>query len=262
MRLLLLAAILFAQPVLAWGEFGHRLVGELAERQLSPAARAEVAALLADEPEPTLAGVSAWADRVREARLEDYEHTRSWHYVNFPSLDCEYVPARDCPDGNCVIGAITSQERLLGDRSQPGRLRREALKFLVHFVGDVHQPLHAGLASDRGGTRFQVNVDGQGTNLHGVWDAVILRGGPKGVSAYVAHLERGLVQVDTATVAAPVPAAGWALESCQLLRDGGIYPERRRIGTDYLDRFRPLAERRLQQAARRLAELIERALVP
>ncbi len=262
MRAFFLTLVLFSSPALAWGEFGHRLVGELAERQLSSAARAAVAELLQHEREPTLAGVAAWADQVREAELEDYAHTRSWHFLNFPSLDCDYVPARDCPDGNCIVAAITSQARVLADRSQPAMLRTEALKFLVHLIGDVHQPLHAGLARDRGGNNFQVNVSGQGSNLHVVWDSTILRGGPRGITAYAAYLEQGLVDVDSSTKAAPNAAAAWALESCRLLREQEIYPSRRRIGPAYLDRFRPLAERRLQQASQRLAEVLETALAP
>jgi len=262
MRLLPLLLLLIAQPVLAWGEFGHRLVAELAARQLSPEVQAQVDALLKDEAEPTLAGVASWADRVREADLEAYRHTRTWHYVNFPSLDCDYVPARDCPGGNCNAGAITRQATVLADRSQLRTVRIEALKFLVHLVGDVHQPLHAGLASDRGGNDFQVNVEGIGTNLHGVWDSLILRGGPMGVSAYVAHLEPGLEDQATGTVAAPTAAVGWALESCRLLRSEHIYPKRHSIRRDYLDHHRPLVEQRLRLAGKRLAEVLESALGP
>jgi hypothetical protein len=260
MRAVFVTLLLFSSPAFAWGEFGHRLVGELAERQLSPAARAAVAELLKHEPEPTLAGIAAWADHVREADLEDYAHSRSWHFINFPSLDCDYEPARDCPDGNCVIGAINGQARVLADRRQPAMRRTEALKFLVHLIGDAHQPLHAGLALDRGGNEFQVNVNGQGSNLHAVWDSIILRDGPRGITAYVAHLQAGLEALDNATVVAPNPAAGWALESCHLLREQAIYPSKRRIGQAYLDHFRPLAERRLQQASKRLAEVLEAAL--
>lgn len=262
MRLIPLLLLLLAQPALAWGEFGHRIVAELASRQLSATARAAVDDLLRDEPEPTLAGVAAWADQVREAELEDYRHTRRWHFVNFPSLDCDYVPARDCPGGHCVIGAIASQSRVLADPGQPRWRRIEALKFVVHLVGDVHQPLHAGLASDRGGNDFQLNVDGIGSNLHGVWDSLILRGGPMGVSAYVEHLQPGLAGLETGTVDAPTEAAGWALESCRLLRSADVYPPKPgRLDRDYLDRHRPLVEQRLRLAGVRLALLIERSLV-
>lgn len=260
MRAFLLTVIFFSSPAYAWGEFGHRLVGELAERQLSPSARAAVSELLKHEREPSLAGVAAWADHVREAGLEDYAHTRSWHYINFPSFDCDYVPARDCPDGNCVVGAINGQTRVLADKREPAMRRTEALKFLVHLIGDAHQPLHAGLARDRGGNTFQVNVKGRGSNLHAVWDSIILHDGPRGITAYAAHLEAGVEGINSATVAAPNAAAGWALESCHLLRDEAIYPPKRRIGNAYLDGFRPVAERRLQLAAIRLAEVLEAAL--
>src|SRR3546814_4927294 len=85
----------------------HRLVGELAQRHLTPAADAEVARLLAGEKDPTLAGVAAWADTLRNEDPPRFKATSKWHYVNTaPDGGCRYVPARDCPDGNCVVGAI------------------------------------------------------------------------------------------------------------------------------------------------------------
>ena len=121
---LLLALCLLASPGLGWKRDGHRIVGELAQRQLTPAARAEVARLLAGEPEPSLAGVASWADDVRAADPKDRRAT--WPYVNFRGGDCNYVPPRDCPDGNCVIGAINRQFLVLSDRSRPDAERRNA----------------------------------------------------------------------------------------------------------------------------------------
>ena len=174
----------------AWSALGHRLTGELAEAHLDPVAAAEVARLLAGEDDPSLSGVAYWADALRNEDPDRFKTTSKWHYVNYPKGSCDYVPARDCDGGDCVIGAIQAQQAILADRAQPLEARRDALKFLVHFVGDSHQPMHAGNRNDLGGNRFQVSlrtdlepeayarkhyVDGvMGTNLHSIWDYYIL----------------------------------------------------------------------------------------
>jgi hypothetical protein len=129
----------------AWGVEGHQVIATLAEQQLTAAARQEVARLLALEPGETLASVSTWADEHRNPQ------TAAWHYVNFPRGDCHYVAARDCPDGSCVVEALNRQIEVLGS-SASDEVRLKALKYVVHFVGDVHQPLHAGYKDDRGGS--------------------------------------------------------------------------------------------------------------
>ncbi|WP_460456748.1 S1/P1 nuclease [Arenimonas alkanexedens] len=262
-----------AGQALAWSKQGHQLVGELAERQLSPAALAETRRLLADEPEPTLAGVSTWADQIRaESRGAGNplgERSSRWHYVNFPSEGCGYVAARDCPDGNCVIGAINAQAAILADRGRSDEDRRNALKFVVHFVGDAHQPMHAGFAHDRGGNSFQVNYrgkgepDGQGTNLHGVWDYWLLRSANLDNAAYVEQLSQSPLSADPAA-AALNPALEWTLESCRLIASERLYPSSRsrNVGDAYLDKHRPTAEHRVRQAGDRLARLLNDALAP
>jgi hypothetical protein len=256
-----LFVLALAGQAFAWSKQGHQLVGELAERELSPVALAEVQRLLEGEPVPTLAGVSVWADEIRA-------HS-PWHYVNFPGEGCDYVPARDCPDGNCVIGAINAQAAILADRSRGDEDRRNALKFLVHFVGDAHQPMHAGFAHDRGGNNFQVNYrgrgkpEGQGTNLHGVWDFWLLQSAGLDNAAYVERLLQSPVPADP-TLDAANPALEWTLESCRLIASEQAYPpsRRRNLGDNYLDTHRPVAERRVRQAGDRLARMINAALDP
>lgn len=262
-----LALALATPPALAWSRQGHQLVGELAERELSPAARAQVQDLLAGEPDPSLAGVSTWADEIRAAKSPLGETSKRWHYVNIPGEDCDYVAARDCPDGECVIGAINAQARVLGDVSQPRQARVEALKFLVHFVGDAHQPMHAGYPHDRGGNNHQLNYtgkgspEGEGTNLHGVWDYWIVQGAGMDNPAYADHLQTLPLPADAAA-GADNPAQAWTLESCRLIHAEGLYPPGRKITDAYLDQHRPVAEARLRLAGARLAELLEKTLVP
>lgn len=253
-----LALCLATPQAHAWGELGHRVVGHLAEARLSPAARAEVARLLAGEAEPTLAGVANWADRLRDTPPADDpelgRRTSTWHYVNLAEDGCHYDAARDCPDGNCVVGAIERQVAILRDRTQPTEARARALKFVVHFVGDVHQPLHAGYARDKGGNDFQVQFGGEGSNLHRVWDSGLLRAS--------GHTEDDLVsqlRARAARVAQATPAA-WAEASCRVVVQDGFYPARRTLDAAYSQAWMPTARTQLHAAGWRLAEVLESAL--
>ena len=160
-RFRILVALLclgIAFTAFAWGRQGHALVGDLAERHLDPTAKAEIARLLAGETDPTLAGVASWADDLRDSDPARFKATSKWHYINAKGGGCGFDLARDCPDGNCVVGAIEAQRAILADRSQPIEARRDALKFIVHLIGDAHQPMHAGSRTDAGGNGFQVSL--------------------------------------------------------------------------------------------------------
>ncbi len=278
LTLLLLAAVPLA---LAWSALGHRLVGALAERHLTPVAEAQVKLLLAGEPDPTLAGVATWADDLRNSNPEEFKRSSRWHYVNTPPGTCSYVAARDCPDGECVIGAIQKQTAILADHSQPLAARRDALKFVVHFVGDVHQPMHANNRDDLGGNKYQISlrtdlqpeayarkryIDGvMGTNLHSIWDFYILgtaghgSGSEPGLDTYVDELDAlpWPPMRDDGPNTGPV---AWAGESCRLVDSQHLYPDTHKLDHGYLDAKRPLAEQRVRQAAWRLAQLLNQAL--
>ena len=271
-----LATVSVAGPAAAWGALGHRLVGELAERHLDPRARAEVAQLLQGEADPSLAGVSNWADELRTQDPERFKATSRWHYINAEGGGCAFDVARDCPADDCVVAALEAQRLILADRSQPLAARRDALKFIVHFVGDVHQPMHAGDRDDSGGNRFQVSlrtplepeayarknyVDGvMGTNLHSVWDFYVLAGLGLGFRDYAARLDA----LPWPRYPQPSPndflPKAWAGESCRLIETRALYPAQPAIDHGYLDSMRPLAEQRLRQAAWRLAQLLDQTL--
>jgi len=250
--------LLFVLPAFAhaWGPAGHRIVATLAERELTATTRREVRALLALTHDSELADVADWADALRDdpRRRVLWRATAPLHFVNFDGADCRYVARLDCAGGRCAVGAIERYARVLGDRSLPDGERAEALRFLVHFVADVHQPLHAGYRRDAGGNRYQLRVDGRGTNLHALWDTPVLQARGEGWRRHSARLARE-----------PLPAARgtpaqWAEESCRATRDAGIYPRAHRIDDTYLERMRPLAERRAKEAAARLAALLNSAL--
>lgn len=297
---LALLALAAAAPAQAWSELGHRMIGDLAEPHLTPAARAAVDDLLAGESEPTLGGVAGWADALRHRDPARFRISSRWHYINARGGGCQFDEARDCAQGGCIVSAIKAQRRIVADHRQPREARRDALKFLVHFVGDLHQPLHAGPREDSGGNGFQLSLrraggrDGDGggrrerstigTNLHTVWDSHLLASAGLARVAYVERLRarRGAPgragaprEGRSAQVAdRNVQAAGrdadldvsadaplhWARESCTLVDARQIYPATRSIGADYLDAHRPLAEQRVQLAALRLAALLNATL--
>ena len=242
------ATMAATQPALAFGGMGHRLIAERAEAQLSPAARAEAARLLAQEPGATLVSISTWADENRTLG------TAAWHYVNFPrGAACQYDAARLCIEGNCVVGALEKQVALLASSASDAE-RLTALKYVVHLVADVHQPLHAGYFDDRGGNSYQLQAFDRGTNLHALWDTGMAVNWPGGEEAF-----KGAVK------AAPLPAAQgapaqWAEESCRIVGQEGFYPENRTLDPAYPPRWAATLVQRVQGASQRLATVLNTVL--
>ncbi|WP_243049987.1 S1/P1 nuclease [Dyella sp. RRB7] len=259
--LALFTCLALAPAAQAWGPLGHSIVADLAQRHLSPAAEAEVERLLAPEHTKSLADIASWPDEIRNDPKQDalWKQTRGLHYIDFTSGDCNYTPPRDCKDGQCVVAGIDHYVTVLGDKSQPDAVRLEALKFVVHFIGDEHQPLHGGSRDDKGGNAYQVQFEGKGTNLHSVWDSGLLKTHGLEWKAYADELDaRGPV-----TLPAPIPPldnayAQWAEESCAISRD--IYPDSHKIDQAYVDKELPVAELRLREAGRRLAEVLNLTL--
>jgi hypothetical protein len=233
---------------LAWGSEAHRIVAALAQQQLSAAAQAEVKRLLALEPGSSLGSISTWADEVRSPT------TAAWHYVNFRrDDDCRYDAMANCPGGNCVVSAIERQLKILAGKG-PDEERLKALRYVVHFLPDLHQPLHAGYFDDRGGNLYQIQAYGRGTNLHAVWDKVLVAQWPGGVPALKASVEALAVEPGTTD-----PVA-WAEASCRVVASEGFYPAGHRLDPDYQRRWGPVLERQLALAAARLADAINRSV--
>jgi nuclease S1 len=245
---LLCMAPLFSQSAFAWGEDGHQIIATLADAQLTPAARKEVARLLAMEPGATLASISTWADQHRNPT------TASWHYVNFPRGNCHYEAERDCPDGKCVVAAIDRQLEVLGSGGDDEK-KLTALKYLVHFIGDIHQPLHAGFGDDRGGNRYQLQAFMRGSNLHAVWDSGLIKALQQDNDLIVKSLLiRALPDSQSA-----FRAQGTAEESCGVVSQPGFYPERL-VTPEYVDRYTPVMLYQLALAGSRLAQVLNRIL--
>ncbi|WP_082647994.1 S1/P1 nuclease [Lysobacter antibioticus] len=262
------SALLLLLPLnsLAWGPQGHRLVAALAWDDLRPDVRAEIAKMLKDETDPSLPGIANWADDLRSNDPELGKRSAKWHYVNLAEDDCRYDAARDCPKGNCAVEAIRAQTAILADRGRSRDERLKALKFVVHFVGDVHQPLHAGFGHDKGGNDYQLQipgepepVDGYGTNLHSLWDSKMLSMRRLDDAAYLKRLRQ-----------TPAPAAGalglppaspaWAEASCRIVLQPGFYPDGHRLQPAYVETWRPVAETQLRLGGAHLAGVLNAAL--
>ena len=256
----LFVTLAIAPAVQAWGPLGHSVVAELAQRHLSPAAKTEVEHLLALDHTQSLADIASWPDEIRnDPKQQDlWKQTRAQHYIDFDG-DCTYTPPRDCKNGQCVVEAIAHYTDVLSDRSQPDQARLQALKFVVHFIGDIHQPLHANYQQDAGGNKYQVQFQGQGVNLHRVWDSGLLGTRNMDWKAYAAMLDsEGFAPLPPPIAPYDNAAAEWAEESCQITRT--IYPSNHKIDQAYIDAELPVADTRLREAGRRLAEVLNLAL--
>ncbi len=256
-------AALLPSAAYAWSGIGHRLIGRLAETELTPQARAEVARLLGATDERRrgqrmLADVADWADDLRDNHPELGRATTRWHYVNLGEDRCRYEPRKHCRDGDCLIGAIETQRSILADPKRSDATRAQALKFLVHFVGDAHQPLHAGYARDKGGNSVQIQFDGQGSNLHALWDRGIIAAAKLGEDGYLDHLQRvPLPREARSGIADP---SAWASASCRIVLRNGFYPARATIEPAYITQWRPTVDAQLRIAGHRLAAVLNDAL--
>ncbi len=229
----------------AWDREGHALIAQLAQKQLTPAARLEVDRLLSLEPGATMASVSSWADEHRSPK------TARWHFVNFPRGTCEYDASRDCEGGQCVVAAIEQQADVLATSVDDGT-RLRALKYLVHFVADVHQPLHAGYADDKGGNKFQVQAFGHGSNLHRVWDHDLVANRAGGAE----QLLRELTPRSGAPMHEAFLPSKWAEESCRAVADDRFYPAGHVLPEDYGQVNDAALKDRMAKASRRLASIL------
>ncbi|KRG66780.1 endonuclease [Stenotrophomonas terrae] len=256
----LAVSALIPGQALAWGAQGHRLVARIAEPNLHPATKAEIDRLLAAEPGASLSSIAPWADQLRGNDPDLGKRSASWHYVNMAEDDCAFSPPKHCANGNCVVGALQEQSALLANRQLSDAERLQALKFVVHLVGDLHQPLHAGYGHDRGGNNYQLQFNGRGTNLHSVWDSGMF---------YTLQLndDRFLQRLQ----ALPSPGrlrapdlqrdpALWAEQTCRIATRKGLYPSGHKIDERYTATWEPVAEAQLRLGGEQLAVLLNQLL--
>lgn len=247
---------------LAWGPLAHQVIAHIAAKELTTAARSQIEQLLGGPAEEAMVQASTWADEIHNQRPA----TASWHFVDIPVGSSGYDANRDCARDNCVVAQIERDERILGNHALSASVRAEALRFLIHFVADIHQPLHAADNMDRGGTGLRVVLARRETNMHSVWDADLVRNMGRNGETIAERIEGGIVQ----SPARPWQfgtAASWANESFQIAKQE-IYSPNVSAGSsapiilprEYLVIEENIAKAQLEKGGMRLAWVLDRAL--
>jgi hypothetical protein len=240
----------------AWGHAGHQAMALLAEKRLSPPALAWVHGILGDE---TIDNAAVWPDLASHLPGQS---TKAWHYINLPIRQAGAASHwKDyCGPDQCILTALAHNERVLQDPGTTPQRRRDALCFVIHLIGDLHQPLHCGDNHDRGGNDAVIYVKGRSGNLHQLIDDALL----PHRSARLEFVERYVLKaMDQPGVAAQAAEGGpeeWQAESFALARDK-IYPlylERRgNLSRADIRSWQPLVDRQLALATLRLAGTLE-----
>lgn len=268
-------AIVIGSPRLgAWGSQGHRLVGLIAAERLTPIAKQNVVWLLDGQ---TLAEVANWADSIRT----DQQQTYGWHFLNIPPAAASYDRDRDCPRAagvdagsradrwrDCAVDRILFWEQRLADATLDRADRATAVKFLVHFIGDLHQPFHT-IGVGRGGNDVHIRWFGDANcsdpgerpfpcNLHSVWDSRLIGRRDLDDRAYVARLQKLIVDKRFAAQPPGTPAQ-WAEQSFRLAKEALVTPGTN-IDEAYNRRHISVVDDRLALAGVRLAAVLNRVL--
>ncbi len=265
--ILLLLSFVPAQ-LFAWGAKGHAIVADIAASRLTPTTRQNLKLLLGRD---SLASVSTWADDVRKQRDESYD----WHFVDIPKDAPGFSDERDCfrpqdkhkdaqtDHHNCVVDRIEIFTKILGDESASRTQRLEALKWIVHFVGDIHQPLHA-IDEARGGNDIKLPVFGSPQcgdypcNLHWTWDDMLIQHTGYSEREYVRNLQK-LIRTSHLEQKAAGGAVEWANEShvqARQIMNGKVAA----IDQSYYDAYIGLVDEKLALAGLRLAALLNGTL--
>jgi hypothetical protein len=253
-------------PAQAWGPDGHVIVARIAELRLTPEASKKIQVLLNDA-RISDESFCNWADYVRRDRSE----TAPWHFVDIPYDAEQYEPVRDCANHQgCVIEAVRDTARMIADPDASESERVEALKFLVHFVGDLHQPLHcAERNGDKGGNLCMVVLPGESKpkKLHVVWDVDLVK---KNLSVHqmdaltFAALLNSRITKEQAEKWKTGSSADWAWES-HLLAVTKTYATipahtgNKILTRDYVETNQSVVDEQFKRAGVRLAELLNQA---
>jgi hypothetical protein len=262
-RFFALALFGLPAPCFAWGAEGHRIVAEIAADELTPAARTQVEQLLGADASVGMMEASTWADEIRARRPQ----TAPWHFVDIPLAANAYDRSRDCPHDDCIVAQIERDARIVGDRQLAAPIRAEALRFLIHFVGDLHQPLHAADNADRGGNRVRVILRRRHENLHQVWDVDVVRALGRSPEEVAVRLEREIRPAQIREWAKGMPEQ-WATDAHRLAKNeiygrlagnGGTDREIV-LPPDYARDEAPFAEQAIEKAGVRLATMLNTVL--
>jgi hypothetical protein len=252
----------------AWGQTGHRISGAIAEHYLSDESRAYIADLLSNE---SLAEASTYPDEMRSNPDLFWQKTASpWHYVTVP--DGKTYSQTIAPERGDAVTALKSFRETLQDSNASVTEKRLALRFIVHIVGDLHQPLHAGNGRDRGGNDVKVTFFWEASNLHRVWDSGLIERRQLSYTEWTSWLNEKITPDDVTNWSNPDPLV-WIAESAQI-RDA-LYvrsktsdskasvaseTETEELSWDYQYRHLPTVKLRLKQAGVRIAAFLNDAI--
>jgi hypothetical protein len=255
-----LIALQTATSAFAWGRLGHRVISRLAEKNLTPAAKAAIAELL--EPGESLANASTWADEVR-GRMR---HTAPWHYVDVPLDEPRYDSKYSGEKIGCVVDKINEFRLVVKDKSKSIEDRRFALRFLIHCVEDMHMPMHVGDNHDKGGNQTQVRWGERGSNMHRVWDSGIIERAGSTEEFWLADLATLDTPGNRAAWMTGTPE-DWATESLLAAREayqdpktGNRIKSGTKLGDEYQAKNLLVVRQRLAKAGARLAKVSNEAL--
>lgn len=238
--------LLGSAEVSAWGQIGHRVSGKIAETYLNDEARAAVTALL---PNESLAEASTYADEMRSNPDSFWQDIAGpYHYVTVP--EGKLYADIGAPKEGDSVSALTAFRQTLLDPKATLEQKQLALRFTIHIVGDLHQPLHAGNGTDRGGNDLKLQFFFENTNLHRVWDSQMIDRRQLSYTEWSEWLGDKITPAQATAWSTPDPLE-WIAESTRI-RDT-IYPDDKNLSWDYLYVHLPTASQRLQQAGVRIA---------
>ncbi|WP_163130914.1 S1/P1 nuclease [Agarivorans sp. Alg241-V36] len=220
---------------------GHQLIAYLAQQQLEPQSQQRIEQILDGK---SMVVLVIWADYAR--KQDAWKHTGPWHYINIPKGQSLEQSQRN-PKGD-VLSQLEYFEQQLKQAHLSKLERQQALKFYIHFVGDIHQPLHVGYAKDRGGNKVTVNWYGKTTNLHRVWDSQLLDNNKRSLGEYAQHLQVSYPSNDQLH-----SYQEWLNQSRALLP--AVYQlADKNLSDDYATQHRPTLELQIVRAGQRLAK--------
>ncbi|GAC15526.1 S1/P1 nuclease [Aliiglaciecola lipolytica] len=249
-----LVCLLQATHAYAWGQIGHRVSGEIAELYLSAETKAKIDAIF---PNSSLAEISTFADEMRSDPSEFWQKTSSpWHYVTVKH-GTDYHAEQHAPDVGDAYTALLSFSATLKNEEASIQEKQLALHFIVHIIGDLHQPLHNGDGTDRGGNDVKLEFFWQDSNLHRVWDSGIIDNQKLSYSEWTDWLSRKITP-DMAKTWRTTDPKVWIKESIELRKT--IYPQEDKLSWSYQHQHLPEIKLRLQMAGVRIAAYLDSIL--
>jgi hypothetical protein len=236
--------------VFGWSAKGHYVIANVAEAHLSVKAKKEVRKLLEGR---TMVYYSTWMDEIRSEPA--FAHTAPWHYANVDEGKTYETMERQT--GGDVITATTLSIKQLKDKNLPDSVRSMYLKFLIHLIGDMHCPMHAGRSTDRGGNDYPVLWKNTKTNLHRIWDDSLIEEARRWNSIeWATYIDIDMTKKQRSAIEAGEPL-DWFMETVELAWD--IYkntPENKEVPRNYVRKYTPVVEEQFLKAGYRLAGLL------